>query len=274
MAETPDAAAETPDAIRKSFLRSDRLATLMEVLPAPAVSPTQQIEWVRELRASDVAAITGVPGAVLRVGGIPGLNADYDSAVKERIPKVIGGVVIGGFFALLVGLRSLFAAVKAVILNLLSVGASFGTLVLVFQEGHGSRLFGVGPLGVVFPIVPILSFAVVFGLSMDYEVFLVVRVLEERRRGLGERAAVVEGLASTGGLITSAAAIMITVFGAFTMGSFLVVKMLGFALAVAVFIDGTAVRMVVGPALLKLAGDWNWWPLGLYGATPRANREQ
>jgi RND superfamily putative drug exporter len=274
MAESPGALADTPDVIRKSLLSGDGLATLMEVLPAAAVSSTQQIEWVRELRASDVTAITGVPGAVLRVGGIPGLNADYDSAVKERLPKVIGGVVMGGFFALLVGLRSLFAAVKAVVLNLLSVGASFGALVLVFQEGHGSSLFGVGPLGAVFPIVPILSFAVVFGLSMDYEVFLVVRVLEERRRGLDERTAVVEGLASTGRLITSAAAIMIAVFAAFTMGNFLVVKMLGFSLAMAVLIDATAVRMVVGPALLQLAGDWNWWPLGLYGATPRASNEQ
>jgi RND superfamily putative drug exporter len=267
MAESPDSATGTTDAIRKSFLRSDGLSTLIEVLPNAAVSPTQQIDWVRELRASDIGAITGVSEAVLRVGGIPGLNADYDSVVKERLPKVIGGVVIGGFLALLVGLRSLFAAVKAVALNLLSVGASFGALVLVFQEGHGSSLFGVGPLGVVFPIVPILTFAVVFGLSMDYEVFLVARVLEERRRGLSERAAVVEGLASTGGLITSAAAIMIAVFAAFTMGSFLVVKMLGFALAVAVLIDATAVRMIVGPALLQLAGDWNWWPFGLYGAT-------
>jgi RND superfamily putative drug exporter len=176
--------------------------------------------------------------------------------------------------ALLIGLRSLFAAVKAILLNLLSVGASFGALVVVFQEGHGSKLFGLdGPTGTVYPIVPILSFAIVFGLSMDYEVFLVARVLEERRRGLSERSAVIEGLARTAGLITSAAAIMIAVFTAFTVGSFLVVQMLGFTLAVAVFIDATAVRMVVGPALLQLAGDWNWWPFGLYGAQATSEKE-
>jgi RND superfamily putative drug exporter len=107
---------------------------------------------------------------------------------------------------------------------------------------------------------------------MDYEVFLVARILEERRRGLPETSAVIEGLARTAKLITSAAAIMIAVFIAFTIGSFLVVKMLGFTLAVAVFIDATVVRMVVGPALLKLAGDWNWWPFGLYGA--RATSEK
>jgi putative drug exporter of the RND superfamily len=225
------------------------------------------------VRSSDVAVMTGVPGAVLRVGGVPALDADYDSVVKERLPRVVLGVVLGSLLALLIGLRSLFAAVKAILLNLLSVGASFGALVVVFQEGHGSKLFGLdGPTGDIYPIVPILSFAIVFGLSMDYEVFLVARVLEERRRGLSERSAVIEGLARTAGLITSAAAIMIAVFTAFTVRSFLVVQMLGFTLAVAVFIDATVVRMVVGPALLQLAGDWNWWPLGLYGA-PASEKE-
>jgi RND superfamily putative drug exporter len=99
---------------------------------------------------------------------------------------------------------------------------------------------------------------------MDYEVFLVSRVLEERRKGLSERAAVIEGMASTAGLITSAAAIMIAVFAAFMLGNFLIIKMLGFTLAVAVLIDATVVRMVIGPALLQIAGDWNWWPLGLH----------
>jgi len=115
----------------------------------------------------------------------------------------------------------------------------------------------------VFPLVPIVAFAIVFGLSMDYEVFLVARVLEARRNGLSERDAIPEGLARTAGLITSAAAIMIVVFAAFTFGNFLVVKMIGFTLAVAVFIDATLVRIVIGPALLRIAGDWNWWPGGL-----------
>jgi putative drug exporter of the RND superfamily len=274
MSDTADAVDQVPEPLRKGFLRSDGHATLIELLPTATLTPNEQIRWVREVRASDVAAITGVPGAVLRVGGIPALNADYDAVVKERLPKVILGVVLGSLAALLIGLRSLFAAVKAILLNLLSVGASFGTLVLVFQEGHGSRLFGLHePTGAVFPIVPILSFAIVFGLSMDYEVFLVARVLEERRRGLSEKSAVIEGLARTAGLITSAAAIMIAVFIAFTVGSFLVVQMLGFTLAVAVFIDATVVRMIVGPALLQLAGDWNWWPFGLYGA-PAAPEEE
>ena len=273
MSDTADAVDNVPELIRKSFLRSDGQATLIELLPTATLSLNQQIRWVRDVRSSDVATITGVPGALLRVGGVPALETDYESVVKERLPKVVLGVILGSLLALLIGLRSLFAAVKAILLNLLSVGASFGALVVVFQEGHGSKLFGLdGPTGSVYPIVPILSFAIVFGLSMDYEVFLVARVLEERRRGLSERSAVIEGLARTAGLITSAAAIMIAVFTAFTVGSFLVVQMLGFTLAVAVFIDATVVRMVVGPALLQLAGDWNWWPLGLYGA-PASEKE-
>ena len=274
MSDTADAVNDLPEAIHKSFLRSDGRATLLELLPTAGLSPNQEIRWVREIRSSDVAAITGVPGAVLRVGGISAQDADYALVVKERLPWVVLFVVLGSLLALLIGLRSLFAAVKAILLNLLSVGASFGALVVVFQEGHGSKLFGLdGPTGSVYPIVPILSFAIVFGLSMDYEVFLVTRVLEERRGGLSERSAVIEGLARTAGLITSAAAIMIAVFAAFTVGKFLVIQMLGFTLAVAVFIDATAVRMVVGPALLQLAGDWNWWPFGLRGAPATSEKE-
>jgi putative drug exporter of the RND superfamily len=274
MSDTANAVNDVPEPIRKSFLRTDGQATLMELLPTSTLSPNEQIQWVREVRSSDVAAITGLPGAVLSVGGVPALDTDYDAVVKVWLPRVVLSVVLGSLLALLIGLRSLFAAVKAILLNLLSVGASFGALVLVFQEGHGSKLFGLhGPTGTVYPIVPILSFAIVFGLSMDYEVFLVARVLEERRRGLSEKSAVIEGLARTAGLITSAAAIMIAVFTAFTLGSFLVVQMLGFTLAVAVFIDATVVRMVVGPALLQLAGDWNWWPFGLSGAQATSEKE-
>ena len=141
----------------------------------------------------------------------------------------------GTLFALLAGFRSIAVALKAIALNLLSVGAALGALVLVFQEGHGSVLFGIdGGTGTVFSLVPIVTFAVVFGLSMDYEVFLVARVLEARRSGFSEIDAIVEGVAKTGGLITSAAAIMVVVFAGFAFGNVLVVKMLGFALAVAV----------------------------------------
>jgi RND superfamily putative drug exporter len=249
---------------RRTFLSSDGRAALIEVLPATSVSLRDQVNWVRELRKTGALALTGVNGATLLVGGIPALNADYESIIKDRLPPVTGLVVGGTLLALLCGFRSIFAALKAIALNLFSVAASFGALVLVFQDGHGSRFLGVPEgTGSVFPLVPIVAFAIVFGLSMDYEVFLVARVLEARRSGLSELDAIPEGMARTAGLITSAAAIMIVVFAAFTFGSFLVVKMIGFTLAVAVLIDATLVRIVIGPALLRLAGDWNWWPGGL-----------
>jgi len=256
-----------PRETRRTFLSRDGRAALIEVLPATSVSVNDQVYWVRELRKTGAVALTGVPGAALRIGGIAGMTADYQTIVRERFFSVIALVVGGTLVALLGGFRSLFAAVKAIALNLLSVAASFGALVLVFQDGHGVRFFGVPEgTGSIFPIVPIVAFAIVFGLSMDYEVFLVARVLEARRCGMSELEAIPEGLARTAGLITSAAAIMIVVFAAFTFGSFLVIKMLGFTLAVAVLIDATLVRIVIGPALLRVAGDWNWWPGGLAAA--------
>ncbi len=259
---------DIPRDTRRTFLSPDGRAALLEVLPKPSLSWADQVNWVRDLRKTGAAVLAGVPGATLRIGGIPALNADYQTLVLDRFPSVMALVVVGTLLALLCGFRSLFAALKAIALNLLSVAAAIGALVLVFQDGYGSRFLGVHEAtGSVFPLVPIVAFAIVFGLSMDYEVFLVARVLEARRCGMSEADAIPEGMARTAGLITSAAAIMIVVFAAFMFGSLLVVKMIGFALAVAVLIDATLVRIVIGPALLRIAGDWNWWPGGL--AVPR-----
>ena len=227
----PDLSRET----RRTFLSSDGKAALVEILPKSSLSLRQQVDWVREIRNKGAPALTGVPDATMLVGGIPALNADYETIIDSHVAPVMGLVIGGTLLALLCGFRSLFAAVKAIILNLVSVAASFGALVLVFQDGHGSGLLGVpGGTGSIFPLVPIVAFAIVFGLSMDYEVFLVARVLEARRAGLSEEDAIPEGMARTAGLITSAAAIMIVVFAAFTFGNFLVVKMIGFTLAIAV----------------------------------------
>ncbi len=248
----------------RTFLSSDGHAALVEVVPASPLSLRDQVDWVRQLRKIGAPTLTGLPDAALLIGGIPALNADYESIVRSHFLPVTALVVVVTFLALLAGFRGVFAAIKAIALNLLSVAASFGALVLVFQFGYGSRFLGVpGGTGSIFPLVPIVTFAIVFGLSMDYEVFLVARVLEARRSGLSEEDAIPEAMARTAGLITSAAAIMIVVFLAFTFGDFLVVKMIGFTLAVAVLIDATLVRIVIGPALLRLAGDWNWWPGGL-----------
>jgi RND superfamily putative drug exporter len=255
---------DMPRETRRTFLSGDNHAALLEVLPVTSVSLRQQVDWTREIRKIGAPALTGIPDATLEIGGVPALNADYQTIVEQRFPWVTAMVVGATLLALLVGFRSLFVAVKAIVLNLISVAAAFGALVLVFQDGHGIKLLRVAAgTGSVFPLVPIVTFAIVFGLSMDYEVFLVARVLEGRRSGLSEEEAIPEGMARTAGLITSAAAIMIVVFAAFTFGDFLVVKMIGFTLAIAVLIDATLVRIVIGPALLRIAGDWNWWPGGL-----------
>jgi RND superfamily putative drug exporter len=247
-------------------ISKDERSVLYELLPAvtssdPMVLRADAEALSRSIQASDAALLTGVPGSTLSVGGLPAINSQFEDAISGRLPRVVELVMVVTFFALFLGFRSILVAAKAVALNLLTVGAAFGALVLVFQDGHGIELFGLETgTGRVFTIVPILAFCIVFGLSMDYEVFLVSRVAEARRSGLSEDEAIVEGLARTGSVITSAGSIMIAVFAAFAMGSFLPIQMLGFVLTVAVLLDATVVRMVIGPALLRLAGKWNWWP--------------
>jgi RND superfamily putative drug exporter len=205
--------------------------------------------------------MTGLHGTRFHIGGTPAFNADYEDAIASRFGLVVALVVAGTLVALLVGFRSVLVPLKALALNLLSVAASLGAVVLVFQEGHGAWLFGIHePLGGLFPALPALVFCLVFGMSMDYEVFLVARIAESRRAGQPEEDAIADGLARTGGVITSAAAIMVVVFAAFTLGDFLMIKVLGFALGIAVLFDATVVRLAIGPALLWLAGRWNWWP--------------
>jgi putative drug exporter of the RND superfamily len=253
-----------PPAVRRTLAAGNGSATLFEVVPVSSLTPREQVTFARELRTWTAPEATGLPGTTMRVGGRPGFEADYEDTVAGHFRRVILLVVGCTFLALFAGFRSLLVAVKAVLLNLLSVGASFGALVLVFQEGHFASWVGLSePTASVFPIIPVVVFCIVFGLSMDYEVILVARVAEARRSGLDESAAIAEGLARTAAVITSAAAIMIVVFAGFALGAFLPIKMLGFALSVAVLIDAIVVRMVIGPALLRLAGRWNWWPGGV-----------
>jgi len=249
------------DSARHTVMTPDRRAVLLEVVPQADLPAHEVIELARALRRLDAAAVTGLP-ARISVGGLPGLRADYLDAVRRRFPLAVALIVGTTLVALAVGFRSVLIPIKAVALNLLSVAAGFGAVVLVFQDGVGAKLLGVTRLDQVFATVPTLVFCTVFGLSMDYEVFLVSRVAEARRAGRSEGAAIAEGLARTGRVITSAALIMVVVFGAFCFADFVLIKMLGLALAVAVLADATLVRVVIGPALLALAGRWNWWPGG------------
>jgi len=256
-----NALANAPAALVKSFVSPDNRFALLEIMPAEAPGVVGAMVLVRELRDADPAVLTGMRGTRVAVGGLPAFNVDYGDRIASATPRVVALVVIGTFVALLVGFRSVLIPLKAIALNLLSVASAFGAVVLVFQDGHGSRLLGlVAPLDGIFPAVPLLVFCTVFGLSMDYEVFLVSRVAEARRRGASESDAVVEGVSKTGGVITSAALVMVVVFSAFMMGEFVLMKILGFALAIAVLIDVTILRLALGPALLRLAGRWNWWP--------------
>jgi len=260
-AEELSAVALVPAFAKRSFLAEEGDAFLLEVVPRETLDARARIALVRDLRRLDAAALAGLPGVRLAVGGLSAFGADYEAAGEGRLGGVIAAVVLATLAALFVGFRSLLVPIKAVLLNLLSVGAAFGALVVVFQDGHGARLVGLeGATGGVFSIVPALVFCAVFGLSMDYEVFLVARVREERRAGRDEAAAIVEGVAHTGPVITNAAAVMIAVFASFMLGGFVVMKMLGFALAVAVLLDATLIRLAIGPALLRLAGRYNWWP--------------
>jgi RND superfamily putative drug exporter len=256
-----DVLARLPAEIRESMATSDGRLALIEVIPTEAAGVRGAGELVRDLRAMPVASLIDIPGGSAQVGGLPALNVDYETSTLGHFPKIVLVIVVATFVSLLVGFRSVLIALKAVVLNLFSVAVAFGALVIVFQDGHGIRAVGLdAALGGTFPAIPLIVFCVVFGLSMDYEVFLVARIAESRASGLGEDDAIVEGLARTGGLISSAAAIMVAVFAAFTLGDFVLIKILGFALSVAVLVDATVMRLAVGPALIKLGGRWNWWP--------------
>ena len=253
--------ASLPAQVRESMASADGRLALIEVLPSEQAGMAGATALVRQLRGQPSTSLTGLPGSSIDVGGLPALNVDYEASTAGRFRSIVLAVTVATFLALLIGFRSVLVALKAIVLNLFSVAVAFGAVVLVFQDGVGINLIGLSePLGGSFPAIPLLVFCVVFGLSMDYEVFLVARVAEARAAGMTDDDAIAEGLARTGGLITSAAAIMIAVFAAFVLGDFVLIKILGFALTVAVLVDATIMRIAIGPALLKLGGQWNWWP--------------
>jgi RND superfamily putative drug exporter len=257
----PELLKKIPASVRRNFISDDGRGLLIELLPRRGLTATDAAAMVREFRAEDPAELTGLPGTSLKLGGVPAFNVDYENAIKESLGLIVLLVIGATLLVLSIAFRSALIPLKAVALNLLSVAAAFGAVTLVFQDGFGARLIGLPqPLDGGFPIVPVLVFCIVFGLSMDYEVFIVARIADGRRAGLPDRTALIEGIAGTGRVITFAAAIMMTVFGGFVFGEFVLVKILGFALGVAVLIDATVIRLAVGPALIQLAGRWNWWP--------------
>jgi RND superfamily putative drug exporter len=184
---------------------------------------------------------------------------DTTEQMYSDFPKVIVYVLVATYAALFMLFRSVLLPLKAVILNVMSILASFGALVFVFQQGHFQSVLGFSSEGFTEATVPILLFCIVFGLSMDYEVFLLSRVKEEYDAGAGNTAAVATGMERSGRVITSAALVMVLVSAGFATGDILIVKALGFGTALAILIDSSVVRALLAPALMRVFGDANWW---------------
>lgn len=235
---------------------------LWKVVPKGAPQDDSTSDLVHDLRDDvipNALASTSLPDWTINVGGFTAIAVDLSDFFGQRIYLFIGAVLLLSFLLLMAVFRSVLVPLKAVIMNLLSIGAAYGVVVAVFQWGWLADLIGVGRAGPIEPFIPMMLFAIVFGLSMDYEVFLLSRMKEEFDRTGDNAAAVADGLASTARVITAAALIMIAVFGSFVAGDDRTVKLFGLGLAVAVLIDATLVRMVLVPATMELLGAKNWW---------------
>jgi len=259
--DLPAARARHGEAI-DAYLSRDQQTALLDVIARDSTTLTTQMDLVARARAlARGKGIRQLAGAKVSVGGYVASSVDFQRELLRRFPLIILLVlgITGGMLA--IAFRSVLVPIKAVIMNSLSVSATFGLIVLVFQRGVGAREFGLtGATEAIFVAVPVLVFAVVFGLSMDYEVFLLSRIKEAFDRTGRNTDATMEGVGATASVITSAALIMIVVFGAFAFARVLMVQFLGFGLAIAVLLDATLIRMVLVPAFMHLAGSWNWWP--------------
>ncbi|MEO8458678.1 MAG: MMPL family transporter [Chloroflexota bacterium] len=257
-------------------LNADKSAAVVTVLPASAPQDQETVDLINSLRTDLRSDFSGT-GARPLVGGSTALFIDVGNHVTARLPaspSILGAVIILSFLLLMAVFRSVLVPVKAALMNLLSIGASFGILVAIFQWGWFGGLLGVSREGPVESFLPMMLFAVLFGLSMDYEVFLVSRIREEYLISKDNTEAVARGLSATTRVITAAAAIMVCVFGAFGLSDQRVIKEFGIGLASAIFLDATVVRLILVPALMQLAGKWNWWmPAWLDRVVPKISFE-
>jgi putative drug exporter of the RND superfamily len=220
-----------------------------------------------------VRSVEAPVGTSFLVGGLSAGQKDFISSLYGKAPIAAAFVIGVTYLILLISFRSVFIPLKAVIVNILSLTASFGAMVFVFQDGHLSGLLDFTPLGFVDATLPILMFCTIFGVSMDYEVFLLSRIREAYENGDSNTTSVSKGLVGTAGIITSAAAIIIVVTGAFALTGIVLTKAIGLGLAVAVFVDATIIRILLVPATMRILGDWNWWPGGrkaTFGAGQKA----
>ena len=237
---------------------NDPSAVLWNVVPTTGPQDEATTDLVTRLRGEVLPPIESAAGVdVLVTGSVP-VNVDFADYLAERYPWFFAAVLTLSFLLLMLVFRSVLVPLKAVVMNLLSIGAAYGVTVALFQWGWLSDLTGVQPAPIE-PWAPMLLFAIVFGLSMDYEVFLLSRIREEWTRTGDSRTSVADGLAATAKVITAAAAIMVVVFGAFILEQDRVMKLMGTGLATAILLDATIVRMLLVPATMELLGDRNWW---------------
>ncbi len=247
---------------------------VLTVLPATGPQSRATEELIHRLRDTVIPAATSGSPTTVHVGGTAAASMDSSANIAGRIPLLIGGVVLLSMLLLLVAFRSVLVAAKAAAMNLLSVGAAYGVVALVLQGGWAGRLIGIDNPTPLPAFVPVLMFAVLFGLSMDYEVFLVARMREAWLRTGDNATAITEGLAGTARVITAAAAIMIAVFSAFVPSSLVVLKVIGIGMASAILIDATIVRLLLVPAVMYLFGARNWWmPAALERLVPKVHVE-
>jgi RND superfamily putative drug exporter len=238
----------------------DGTAAVLRVIPDTSPQDNATTDLVHHLRDDVIpAAVAETPGAQVHVGGQTALFIDMSDKISGRLPWFLGAVIVLSVLLLTMVFRSVAVPLKAAVMNLLSIGAAYGVIVAVFQWGWMKGLFGVEETVPIVSFMPMMLFAILFGLSMDYEVFLLSRVREEYLERRDNEAAVIEGISATARVITSAALIMISVFAAFVLGDDPVIKMFGLGLATAVFIDATIVRLVLVPAVMELFGNANWW---------------
>jgi RND superfamily putative drug exporter len=248
-------------------------AAVIRVIPTSSPQDEATVELVERLRSDVVPSATDGTGVEAFVTGATAANIDFTSYLQGRIILFIAVVLALSFLLLMLVFRSVLVPLKAVFMNLISIAAAYGVVVAIFQWGWMSGIFGVEPAPIE-PFAPMMMFAIVFGLSMDYEVFLLSRVKEEWERTGDPVNSVADGLAATARVITAAAAIMIVVFGSFLLEDDRVVKLFGVGLAVAVFLDATLVRMLLVPATMELLGARNWWlPKWLDRILPRIDVE-
>ena len=205
------------------------------------------------------ATLGRLPEAEVAVTGMTAQSRDFNDQMKTVAPRVFGFVLLFAFLLMLITFRSLVIAAKAIVLNLLSIAAAYGVLVLVFQHGWGKQFLGFEFTGGIDPFLPILLFVILFGLSMDYHVFILSRVREAYDRGMSTDDAIAHGIKTTAGVVTSAAIVMVGVFAIFGTLSMMIFKQFGVGLAAAILIDATIVRAILLPASMKLLGDWNWY---------------